>query len=117
MRRYEVSARVRCSAPPDAVWPLLADVGRWTTVREASVRVELLATDPPDGLRYRIVSGLPLRDHEAHVELVPAAGGTDIVWSHSFRARIPGSGGFLRTRMESQASDAATRLATAASVR
>jgi len=115
--RYEVSARVRCAAPPEDVWPLLVDLDRWSSVRETTLRVEVLSAQPPSRLRYRIVQGLPVKDHAGDVQLVPVDGGTDIQWSHSFRARIPGTGGFLRGRLESQAADAATRLADAASVR
>lgn len=114
MPRYEVTARVRCGAPPEAVWALLTDLPRWTAVRETHLATEVVSAVPPTDLRYRITGGLPVREHEAHVELLPADGGTDVVWSHTFRARLPGTGGFLRGRLESQAADSARRLAEAA---
>lgn len=114
MPRYQVSARVRCGAAPEVVWPLLTDLDRWTTTREARLGTELLVVEPPHRLSYRIVSGLPVREHEADVELVPEDGGTDIVWTHAFRARIPGTGGFLRGRLESLAVRSAQQLAEAA---
>ena len=111
--RYEVVARVRCAASPADVWPLLQDLDRWVSVREADLRVQLLATDPPTRLTYQLVAGLPVREHEATVTLVPTGGGTDIHWRQSFRPRIPFTGGFLRTRLESQSAASATRLAEA----
>ena len=116
MPTYEVAARVRCSAPPERVWPVLADLDRWGAVPGAAVQLEEVDADPPNRLRYRIVEGIPVRDHVAEVLLVAVGGGTDIRWSHRFRARIPGSGGFLRTRLEKQAAEAASGLAEAASV-
>lgn len=107
---------MRCAAPPEQVWPLLADLDRWSAVPGAAVRLEPVDADPPNRLRYRIVGGIPVRDHVAEVLLVAVGGGTDICWSHRFRARIPGTGGFLRTRLEKQAADAAAGLADAASV-
>jgi hypothetical protein len=95
------------------VWPLLVDIDRWVTVPETTLRTAVLATDPPTVLSYRLVAGLPVRAHLATVTLVPVDGGTDIRWEQTFRARIPGTGGFLRTRLESQSSDSAQRLAEA----
>ena len=112
-RRYEVAARVRCAAPPADVWPLLQDLDRWVAVREANLRVEVLATETPTTLRYRLVGGLPVHEHEATVTLLRVDEGTDICWEQSFRPRIPFTGGFLRTRLESQSAASATRLAEA----
>jgi hypothetical protein len=112
-RRYEVAARVRCAAPPASLWPLLQDLDRWVAVPEAELRVEVLAADAPTTLTYRLVEGLPLRQHGATVTLLAVAGGTDICWHQSFRPRIPFTGGFLRTRLESLSALAATRLAEA----
>jgi len=110
---YEVAARVRCAAAPAELWPLLQDLDRWVAVREVQLRVEVLSVDPPTTLTYRLVAGLPVRQHEATVTLDAVDGGTDICWRQSFRPRIPLTGGFLRTRLESQSAASATRLAEA----
>ena len=112
-----MAARVRCPVDPAGVWPLLADPGRWLAGAGVAVTVEVVSRRPPHVLTYRVVAGLPVREDTGTVELVPVAGGTDICWSHRFRPRIPGTGGFLRTRLETQTAEAATRLAAAASVR
>ncbi|MDH4160711.1 MAG: SRPBCC family protein [Actinomycetota bacterium] len=112
-RRYEVAARVRCAVPPADLWPLLRDLDRWVAVPEAELRVEVLAAEAPTTLSYRLVSGLPLRQHEATVTLLAVDGGTDICWQQSFRPRIPFTGGFLRTRLETLSAAAAMRLAEA----
>lgn len=113
MPRYEVIARIRSAAEPADIWPLLTDLPRWVSGREVTLTTEVVAEDPPRELRYRIVAGLPVRDHEACVRLLPVGGGTDIVWSHTFAARIPGTGGFLRGRLEGQAVRSARLLAEA----
>jgi hypothetical protein len=41
---------------------------------------------------YALVSGLPLADYRADVDLYPIDGGTAIGWSGSWRSEIPGTG-------------------------
>lgn len=52
-------------------------------------------------VRYRIESGLPVREHEGTAVVAPSGtGGTEILIEESFRARLWGTGGYLRTRRE-----------------
>jgi mxaD protein len=96
-RSWEVSVDV--AAPPDRAWALVGDptsVPRWYPqyVRcevEGDVRrawnvdgaelVERL-TDRDDAERYsyEIVSGIPVRSYSATFQVLPAGGGSRIVW-------------------------------------
>ena len=107
----KVSARAHSTAPPEAVWPLLADGGnwdRWARMSESKLqrkgsddpngigairrfrtlrlvtREEVIAFDPPRHLAYRLLKGMPVRDYRADVELTPSGGGTDITWTSVF---------------------------------
>ena len=67
--------------------------GKTFTTREQVV--ELV---PDRRFSYSLVSGLPLRDYRADVDLTPSpGGGTDIRWAGSWRPAIPGTG--LLTRL------------------
>lgn len=107
----KVSARAHSKAPPEAVWRLLADGGNWDQWARMSesklarkgddqrngigairrfrtgrivTREEVIAFDPPRHLAYRLLSGMPVKDYRADVELTPAGGGTDITWTSVF---------------------------------
>lgn len=45
---------------------------------------------------YTLLSGLPLRDYRANVDLEPTGTGTTIRWRSSFRPAIPGTGWLYR---------------------
>ncbi len=68
----------------------------WITTRERVLRFE-----PPSRYVYEIVSGLPIRDYVAEVQLAPLAGdGTEVRWRATFRARLPGTGWALKRQLE-----------------
>ena len=68
--------------------------------------------EPPTRLRYRLLSGLPLRDYEATIDLTDApGGGTDIVWRSQFEPKIPLTGGLFRRSLGRFIHDTAERLA------
>jgi len=127
MKPQHLSVHARSSAPPDVIWPLLSDVSTWTTwapfeqafleqpgaddpngvgaVRQFHrgryvTREEITEFVPGRRLTYHLLSGLPLDSYSATVELVPSDDGTDIVWSSTFVARIPGTGAIFRRGME-----------------
>lgn len=80
-------------------------------------REQLLELRANELIRYTVLSGPPLRHHEAQVELAPVDGGTRITWSESFEPKVPGTGRFLRwflTRFVQQCADG---LVTAAATR
>jgi len=61
------------------------------TGRTKSVeRVVELVPDARFG--YALLSGLPLRDYRATVDLTPTSNGTLITWRSTFAANIPGTG-------------------------
>jgi hypothetical protein len=60
-------------------------------------RERIVASEPDRHFAYVLLSGLPLRDYRADVELTPAAsGGTEIRWRSVFRAKVPGTGWIYR---------------------
>lgn len=114
-KRIEVSAHT--SAPPSVVFARLADAQtwpRWSPIERAVVespgregvlgevrrfetgrvtsREEVVEVAPDRRLSYILLSGLPLADYRADIDLKPEAGGTLITWRSSFRATQPGSG-------------------------
>jgi len=50
-------------------------------------------------LVYTLLSGLPLRDYRAEIDLTPQAGGTEIRWHTTFAAKLPGTGPLFRRRL------------------
>jgi hypothetical protein len=100
-----VRATARSTAPPRAVWDVVADApgwSRWGGWKEARIeregdpppgglgaikvlvserrpsvtsREEVTVFDPPTRFGYRLLSGLPLRDYEASITLADAAEG------------------------------------------
>jgi hypothetical protein len=122
-RHCDFSVQARTSAPPSTVYRLLRDGATWprwspidsfTLEREGSeggeslgaIRVfrtgtvhsrELLVElDVDRRLSYTALSGLPLRDHRADVDLTGLADGTQITWREQFTARVPGMGWLLK---------------------
>jgi hypothetical protein len=107
---------------PDAVFALLIDGStwpRWSPIE--SVELEREGDPPPEGpgairvfrrgrstgrdqivdvardqrFSYVSLSGLPVREYQAEVELLLLAGGTEIRWRASFFPKLPGTGWLL----------------------
>ncbi|WP_166355726.1 SRPBCC family protein [Phytoactinopolyspora limicola] len=146
VQRIEVTAHT--SAPPSAVYALLLDGASWPrwspvetfelvqpgsdggesvgavrafkTGRIRSVE-RIVGCQPDRGLSYELVEGLAVRAYRADVELTAGPSGTNIRWSSTFRAKVPGFGGLYRrtlTRFIQRCADglaehAATRQADA----
>ena len=134
----EVTHTAHTSAARDAVWALLADLEGWhtwgpwasttldgeirTLVSERKrlsgkpyvMRERVLALQPPDRMRYGLLSGLPVRNYTAEVELHDAAGGTDITWKAFFDPPWPLFGGLWRGAMTKVVRDVSEALAAAA---
>lgn len=107
-----------CPAPRSAVWALLGDSATWPTwtsigsyepeepgdadglgeVRRfrtgrTTVRERIVERRTDDRLAYELLSGLPLRDYRAVIDLADApGGGTHITWHTTFRGAWPGAG-------------------------
>jgi hypothetical protein len=115
--RLKLHASGRTEASPAQLWPLLEDVtkfaewgmweetgyrepgetsphgvgalrwlrsGRYTTVERVVEMVEA------QRLSYRVVSGLPVKDYLATVELTPDGTGTRVDWSATYAPTILG---------------------------
>jgi hypothetical protein len=121
-----IDASAHSSADAGAVYALLADGATWPTwspidsftlerpgdtAREGvgAIRVfrtgritsreRLVELVPGRRLSYVLLSGLPLRDYRADVDLTPNGTGTDIRWRSSFTAKIPGTGWLYRRQL------------------
>ena len=123
MGRQDIDERAFSAADPGTVyellargetWPEWSGIGTFTleqpgegapeglgairvfrTGRTTS-RERLVELVPGRRLSYALLSGLPLRDYRADVDLTPANGGTDIRWHSTFSARRPGTGWLYR---------------------
>jgi hypothetical protein len=119
MRRRHIAVTAHSQATPDAVFALLGDGStwpRWSPIE--AFELERAGDPPPEGvgairvfrrgrttgrdqiveivpgrrLGYVSLSGLPVRDYRALVELEPAGDGTTIRWQASFAPKVPGTG-------------------------
>jgi uncharacterized protein YndB with AHSA1/START domain len=122
MRRRHIEVTQRSAAAPAAVFALLVDGGswpRWSPIEAfdlertgdpppegvGAIRVfrrgrttgrdEIVEVVPDRRLSYRSLSGLPVRDYRAHVDLEPEGDGTAIRWEASFAPKIVGAGWLL----------------------
>ncbi len=53
------------------------------------LREEVVAYEPPSRFSYKLLSGLPVRDHLGTVELTPSAGGTRMVYAVRTTPTVP----------------------------
>jgi uncharacterized protein YndB with AHSA1/START domain len=107
------------AAPPETVFDVLTDHRRYreiTPLRRAELeregepvpdgvgairvlgtvgppmREEVLTYERPYRFAYKLLSGLPVRDHVGTVEMQPAAGGTEVVYAVKTTPTIPLAG-------------------------
>jgi hypothetical protein len=140
---YEVNAE--SSAPPKVVFAVLADGSRWhewagPMIRHSSLeregtpapdgvgaikklgswpvfsREETVEYEPPRWYAYTILSGQPVRNYKAVVELTPRGDGTAIHWTASFDPKIAGTAALVRRFFKATISGVAKRLAKHAEV-
>jgi hypothetical protein len=143
MGSKSVEAHATSTATPAAIMALLTDGATWPSWsgHDSFELVEAAPEGPKEGvgavrifrkgrtastervieyvperrLGYELVSGLPLANYRAYVDLTPTATGTDIHWHSSFDPKIPGTGWlyayvlrvFIRRATESLAAKAA----------
>jgi uncharacterized protein YndB with AHSA1/START domain len=115
--RYELVGR--SAAPPETLWPLVAEVERWKrwsmltrtyllrpgqpdpngvgALRRLAVggfgsTEEVVAFEPPHHLGYEARKGMPARRYRADVVLEEDGTGTRIVWTGSLEPLVPGTG-------------------------
>ncbi len=65
---------------------------RVLTVAGPPMREEVLAYERPSRFAYKILSGLPVRDHVGTVEMQPADGGTEVTYAVKTTPTIPLAG-------------------------
>lgn len=138
---YAVTAH--SDAPPESVFALVADGAGWSTwagpfiiwsgwevegdpppggvgairllgSKRLHTRERIEEYDPPRRLSYSILSGVPVKDYLAVVELTPEDGGTRIIWRGTFEPKLPGTGTVTRLFLRATIADFARRLARAA---
>jgi Polyketide cyclase / dehydrase and lipid transport len=78
----------------------------WTTGRDQIVDIA-----PDQRFAYVSLSGVPVRDYQAEVELQFKADGTDIHWRASFFPKMPGTGWLMERGLRRFLSKCATGLA------
>lgn len=59
-------------------------------------REEVVELVPDRRFGYALLSGLPLRNYRARIDLTPFDGGTVIHWRSSFTPKVPGTGWIYR---------------------
>jgi hypothetical protein len=143
VRRRHVEVTARSQATPDAVFSLLVDGSTWPEWSPIeSFELERAGEPPPEGpgavrvfrrgrttgrdqivdvapdqrFGYVSLSGLPVRDYRAEVELLFTAGGTDIHWRASFFPKVPGTGWLLERGLRRFLGECAGGLAAHAAV-
>lgn len=104
------------AAPPETVFDVLTDHRRYTDItplRKATLeregepqpngvgairvltavgppmREEVLAYEPSTRFSYKLLSGLPVRDHVGTVELTPSGGGTKVIYAVRTTPTLP----------------------------
>jgi hypothetical protein len=122
MGRHHIEVTKHSAARPDAVFALLVDGGTWPHWSPIeSFELERAGEPPPEGVgairvfrrgrttgrdqiveivpdrrfAYVSLSGLPVRDYRAHVDLEPDDDGTTIRWQASFAPKVAGTGWLL----------------------
>ena len=135
----EIHLHQHVPAPPADVWRVYTDHEQWPEwagVREVVVRQpghpapnglgairvvrtsglaveeEIVAFDPPERLRYRMIAGAPVRNYEAEVRFAPEDGGTRVEWEVHFDPLVPLTGGLLARLLKSGLEDTLSRLAS-----
>jgi uncharacterized protein YndB with AHSA1/START domain len=115
------------AAPPEIVFDVLTDHRRYTEItllRKAELeregepapngvgairrltavgppmREEVLAYEPGKRFSYKLLSGLPVRDHVGTVELTPGGGGTRVVYAVRTTPTLPLVGGAFLVGMK-----------------
>ena len=142
MKVQHVAAEATADADPDAVWALLSDRSTWPSwsplgshaperpghdgtpdglgaiavfvTGRHRVREEIVELEPPRRLGYALLSGMPLRDYRAVVELTPTGSGTRIRWSSTFVPERRGTGLIYRLALGRVIRATVTGLAAAA---
>jgi hypothetical protein len=118
-----ITVKRATTAAPETVFARLVDGARWPQISPlGSFELERPGSPEPEGigairvfrtgpftsreeivervqdrrLAYVLLSGLPVRDYRAQIDLVPVGAGTELTWRSSFEPKFPGTGPVLR---------------------
>jgi uncharacterized protein YndB with AHSA1/START domain len=93
-RRYAEISRLRRSALEREGEPAPNGVGaiRVLTAVGPPIREEIVVYERPHRFAYKVLSGLPLRDHRGTVSLEPSGGGTRVVYALKAIPTVPLAG-------------------------
>ena len=126
-----VEHRVKINAPADGVWEAITDqdnMAQWIGFDPVTVRKEgwigrhgagserlmrgplgvgqiveqVVATNPQESLRYRVIEGSPLINHQGKITLTPSGGHTELDWSIRFRPKVAGTGALLHKVLQAR---------------
>lgn len=143
MGPQRIDVTVDSAAEPSAIYALLVDGSSWPSWsrfdsfeleapgegggdasvgairvlrlgRRVTSREQIAELVPGRRYSYLYLSGLPVVDYRADVDLEPTDGGTSIRWRSSFSPRYPGTGWLLRLMLTRVLRDTATRVSQAA---
>jgi uncharacterized protein YndB with AHSA1/START domain len=94
-RRYAEITPLRKSALERQGEPAPNGVGavRVLSVAGPPLREEVIAYEPPERFSYKLLSGLPVRDHVGTVELTASGAGTKVVYAVRTTPTVPVAGG------------------------
>jgi len=122
MPSYDV--RVRCAAPKEQVFALVADATTWSKwagwfvlhgswaqegdpppggvgairrlgTKRFGSREQITEFDPPHYLAYTVLGRSPIRDYRAIVSIDADGDGSRITWAGAWETAIPGTGRFF----------------------
>jgi uncharacterized protein YndB with AHSA1/START domain len=83
----EVVLRQQGDPPPNGLGAI-----RVIRARGMAIEEEITAFERPSRTAYRLIAGVPIRDHSGEVRFEPDAAGTRVVWTVRFRPLVPGTG-------------------------
>ncbi|HTO68800.1 MAG TPA: SRPBCC family protein [Myxococcota bacterium] len=101
----EVVLRQKGDPPPNGLGAI-----RVIRARGIAVEEEVTAFDRPSRMEYRVVAGVPIRDHLGEVRFEPDGAGTRVLWNIRFRPLVPGTGWLLRRVLTQQLQGMLARL-------
>jgi Polyketide cyclase / dehydrase and lipid transport len=93
-RRYAEITRMRRSVLEREGEPAPNGVGAIRALHSVGppLREEVIAYEPPRRFSYKVISGVPVRDHVGTVELTPEGEGTKVVYALRTTPTVPVAG-------------------------
>ncbi len=115
---HAIERTVQIAAPPDVTWHVISDheaMSEWAGIGPVrrivdgetdpngrgaqralhiggTIIEQVIADNPPDSYRYRIIKGSPFVCHQGELLIRPHGNGTALTWKIRFRPKIPGTG-------------------------